>query len=312
MQVSASSSATAPQATSQTTTASDASAAAWGTTAVQQAVATISDTTGKYTQDQQLAAYNQIANLVTGSGVGGADRTAAVQAWEGSAIYQQVAQAQDTYTQNYMVPDGTSGSAAVQGQISSFNNLASSQQQIIVNQINNSALNGPYATGKTAFASVSSFQTYQQTQLGVQQALEGAFSSGTLTNASLNDPSTIKDPKLAALVQVATQNGMSDAWTSQAQAALSAYQGSQSSTSSSAPVVKVTLSDEAKSTLSASAKTVAASTATGADIGLALLTDASTKSAKAAETANVENASTTQAHAASKPYTQGQVLNTTI
>lgn len=326
-----------PSTTSTATGSGSSPSDVWSSDAVTQALQAVNDTSGKTSLSDQLTSYDYLMNLMTGGGTGGgvpggSDRIAVWNSVAQSPFAQQVSQAQNTYSQNSAVPHGAAGSALIQKQINSFNSLTSKQQTILVDQMNQNKLSLSYSVGKTAFASVSSFQSYQQTQLSVQQAIESAFASDALTNATLTNPASIKDPKLSALVQVANQNGISDAWATQAQAALSAY----STTSISAkPAVTVTLSDSAKAALASSSTNTSTSTSTtevGAEKALNTLTSTTYGATKAdaaltilqngaAARANLNsdsfgsadaNGSTGNRAAIEKPYTAGSRLSASV
>jgi len=154
--------------------------------------AIVLDTSGKYSQDEQLQAYNAVSKMAVTGQLRGAQGDDA-KLWNEigqSAIGQHVQQLQAQENQAITTAYQQGGTAAAaQAQNDYFSSLSEEDQKVHFS----ATVNPADYTGATRYKDVAQYKSVLQANVKVSNYV-------ALSSASANDPSKITDPKAAALI----------------------------------------------------------------------------------------------------------------
>lgn len=291
---------------------------------IAQYTAILNDTSGKYSQNDQVAAFMSIGSLLNPNGapLSTTDRQAAQNAMM-NTTFGAYCQNLNVQVESNLIANSNDGGKAYSSKIPQaaldyFNGLSSSDQKLYVSLGIN---------GSDKFGSVDSYRADLQAQVQLNDYVSSAISSEGLNPHIM--ASSVKDPTLAAALKLATTSANDVDFASQVAALLGPVGAG------SAPQDSITLSPEAQAALTSSMPANSNSTtpATSAQFALGVLkstqpaSDASvalkvlghaSDPSKSSARASAGPASATglasggKTNAQKRPYTEGDLVNAKV
>lgn len=180
--------------------------------------ATVLDTSGKYTDDERLQAYNQVFKMtVTGQlkaiGDSGDDNKLYNQVIGGSDISQRANQLQEQWANSAVAALKSGGPAAAgKSMLGTYDSLSKTDQDILFQQ----GINPVDRTGSTRYADVQSWRdnVSAQVMMSTYMRASGTVNAQGVLDQGAAAAKATSDPKFAAAAKLAVvKDNTSASWT---------------------------------------------------------------------------------------------------